>query len=190
MVLFKKKERREEIPKMPELPELPELPEFSEREDFSGEEIPQLPSFPNGSLGNKFSQDTIKEAVTGKKEVKGVEADEFAEEREEFAKERDRMRGMRRPLVREDEKEEEFSPKIEQKMTETEPIFVRIDRFEDGSKEFEEVKEKITEIEKMLIDIEKIKEKEKKDLEFWEEEIFNIKEKIERVDKNIFSRLK
>ena len=41
----------------------------------------------------------------------------------------------------------------------------------------------------MLADIEKIKEKEEKDLEFWKEEIFNIKEKIEKVDKNIFSKL-
>jgi len=48
---------------------------------------------------------------------------------------------------------------------------------------------KITEIEKMFRDIKEIKEKEERELEFWKEEIRNIKEKIERVDKNIFSKL-
>ena len=182
MALFKKKERKEDLPRMPELPKLPELPEFPETDDFYDEEVPQLPSFQNNSLGNRFSQNTIKEAVTGKKEVEEVEANEFAGEEEL------EMRGMRRPLIKE-ETEREFFPKVEQKMIEAEPIFVRIDKFEEGSKEFGEVKNKIIEIEKMLADIEKIKEKEEKDLEFWKEEIFNIKEKIERVDKNIFSKL-
>lgn len=166
---------------MPELPRLPELPEFPE-EDFSNEEIPQLPSFPNGSIGDKFSQNTIKEAVTGKKEVEEVEANEFAEEEGEG------MRRMQRPLVRESA-EKEFSPKIEQKMREAEPIFIRMDKFEEGSKTFEEVRKKITEIEKMFGDIKKIKEKEGKELEFWEEEIRNIKEKVGKIDRNIFSKL-
>ena len=189
MALFKKKERKEDLPRMPELPKLPELPEFPETDDFYDEEVPQLPSFQNNSLGNRFSQNTIKEAVTGKKEVEEVEANEFAGEEEKFlGEEKMEMRGMRRPLIKE-ETEREFFPKVEQKMIEAEPIFVRIDKFEEGSKEFEEVKNKITEIERMLADIEKIKEKEEKDLEFWKEEIFNIKEKIEKVDKNIFSKL-
>jgi len=181
MGLFKKKEKKQEIPRLPELPALPELPDVPKTEDFSDEKISELPSFPNDSLGDKFSQNTIKEAVSGKKRVEEVEANEFAGEGIG-------MRGMRKPLVREGT-EREFFPKVEQKMMEEEPVFVRMDKFEEGSKEFEEIKEKITEIEKMFRDIKEIKEKEERELEFWKEEIRNIKEKIERVDKNIFSKL-
>jgi len=181
MALFRKKREREEIPKLPELPRLPELPEFPETEKYS-EELPQLPSFPNGSLGNKFSQNIIKEAVAGEKEEEGVGANEFAEEEGEG------MRRMQRPLVREEGKKE-FYPKIEQRIREAEPIFVRMDKFEEGSQAFEEVKRKVTEIEKMFDDIKRVKEKEDKELEFWEEEIKSVKEKIEKIDKNIFSKI-
>jgi hypothetical protein len=49
---------------LPQLPKLPELPKMKEEEEDS-EEIHQLPSFPSSSLGEKFSRDTIKQAVSG-----------------------------------------------------------------------------------------------------------------------------
>ena len=174
----KKEKERGGIPRLPELPpRLPELPEFSGIGESFGEDIPQLPSFPNGSLGNKFSQDTIKKAVTGKKEAEDIYADEFVEEE---------MQRMRRPLVR----EREYSQFEKQTaVKETEPLFVRIDKFEESSKILEEVRKKISDIEKMFRDIKKIKEDEENELGFWEEEITKIKEKIEKIDKNIFSKL-
>lgn len=186
MALFKKKEKKIEAPRLPELPQLPELPSFPELNEDFNDHLPQLPSFPNGSLGNKFSQNSIKEAVTGKKEVEGVEADEFAEEMN--------MQKMQRPLVREETGRENY-PKIEKpaekpvSIKEEEPIFIRIDKFEEGSQTFEEVKKKISEIEKMLGDLKKIKEDEEKELNFWEDEINQIKEKIEKIDKNLFSQV-
>ena len=182
MGLFKKRDKKKEIPTLPELPRLPELPEFSETQDYLNEEIPQLPSFPNGSLGNKFSQDTIKEAVTGRKEVEEEDVDEFAEEIE--------MQKMRKPLVMEGTGKESFN-RFEKvvKAREAEPIFIRIDKFEDGSRTFEEVKRKISDIEEKFEDIKKVRESEEKELEFWEQEIKQIKEKIERIDRNIFSKV-
>jgi hypothetical protein len=185
MGLFKKKEKKGEISSLPELPQLPELPESPETEEYSKEEIPQLPSFPNGSLGNRFSQNIIKEAVTGEKEGKEAEADEFAEKK--------RMQMMQKPLVREGIGKE-LHPRFEtferpEKVKEAEPVFIRIDKFEEGSQIFEEVKRKISEIENKLDDIKRVKEKEEKELEFWEEEIKQIKEQIEKIDKNIFSKI-
>lgn len=191
MGLFKKKGKNEEeeIPKLPELPQLPDLPDFSESEkkDFDlnkipeEEPLPQLPSFPNGSLGNKFSQDTIKEAITGRKEEE-VEADESAE----------KLPTMQRPLVREETKEMRKENYFPQKMRtkEAEPIFIRIDRFEEGSQTFEEVRTKIAEIEEMFNEVKKIKEKEEQELLSWEDEIKQIKAKIENIDNNIFSQIK
>ena len=178
MGLFKKKEKKQEIPKLPELPQLPELPEFQETGNFSEENVPELPSFPADSLGNKFSQNTIKDAVSG---GEGIEEDEI-----EFPEKAKFEERMRRPFVRE---EKGTFPRFEQKTVEEEPIFVRLDKFEEGSKEFDEVKRKVTHIENMFDDIRKIKEKEEKELELWKQEILNIKEKIEKIDSDIFSKL-
>ena len=184
MALFKKKEKKEDtsdIPRLPEIPQLPELPEFPEAEPNEMEksvELPQLPSFPNGSLGNKFSQNTIKEAITGRKEEE-VGAEEFTEE----------IPMMQRPLMREESRRDVYTPLQRTKTKETGPIFIRIDKFEEGSQSFEEVRRKISEIENMFNDVRKVKEKEDKELQMWEDEIRQIKEKIDSIDKNIFSNI-
>ncbi len=184
MGLFKKakgknENLREEIP--PRLPELPRLPDFPEIDEVSNEPIHQLPSFPNDSFGNKFSRDTIKEAVTGRKGEEETMADEFAED----------WQTMRKPLIKEN-MERDFSPRFEKsfsKKDEEGPIFVRIDKFEESSKTIEEVKKKISEIEKMFSSVKKIKEDEEKEIGLWEAEIVKVKEKIDKIDKNIFSKL-
>jgi hypothetical protein len=189
MALFKKKEKKSEsldIPKLPEIPQLPELPEFPMIEGKSlvkelpeqSERLPQLPSFPNGSLGNKFSQDTIKEAITGKREAE-VRAEVFSEE--------EGLPMMQRPLLKESVRS---YPSLQRtKAREAEPIFIRIDKFEEGSKTFEEVKRKISEIESMFEEVKNVREKEEKELVLWESEIKQVKEKIEKIDGNIFSQI-
>jgi len=188
MGLFKKKKKEEEK-EISELPELPKLPEFSENETANSferpvdtfregrteleEQVPRLPSFPNSSTGNKFSQDTIKEAVSGKREVNEAEADEF---------EQDEQTMPSLPIKRETKKSYLLNKG-------TEPIFIRIDKFEDGSRTFEEVKNQISEIENMLEELKMIKEKEEKELEFWEGEIKKIKTEMEKIDRNIFSKV-
>ncbi|MCK9595657.1 hypothetical protein M0R19_00530 [Candidatus Pacearchaeota archaeon] len=182
MGLFKKKEEtKNEVPRLPELPRLQELPEFPSEE--SNEELPQLPSFPKNTLGNKFSQDTIKEAITGRKEEE-VEADEFVDEDEE-----EHVQMMRKPLTKEGTKKDSYSPFEKAKTKEAEPIFIRIDKFEEGSQTFEEVKKQIVNIERMFEDVKKVKEKEDRELGFWEAEIKQIKDKIEKIDNNIFSKI-
>jgi hypothetical protein len=187
MALFKRgvknnqeKNRGDVPPRLPELPRLPEFPSYSNGED-SGEELPQLPSFPNGSLGNKFSQDTIKEAVAGQRGGDDINADEFAEEE---------MPRMRRPSLREEEREYQPQSERQPEAKETEsPFFVRIDKFEEGFKVLEEVRKRVSSIEKTFRDIKKIKEEEEKELALWSEEITKIKEKIENIDNNLFSKL-
>jgi hypothetical protein len=174
MGLFKKKGEEKKGIELPELPELPKLPEISEFERINNEKLPQLPIFPNGDLGNKFSQNTIKEAVTGEKEEK-VNAEEFEQE----------IPMMRKPFIKESEEEQE-----NEKITKTEPIFIRMDRFEEGSKNFEEIKKKVISIEKILSGVKKAREDEERELKEWGEEIIHIKEKLEKVDENIFSKLK
>jgi hypothetical protein len=179
MGLFKKKEESKkqiefpELPKLPEIPKLPDLPEISNFEKFE-EKLPQLPSFPQGDLGDKFSQNTIKEAVTGEKEDV-VRANEMEEE----------FPMMPRPHIINNE---ENYP--EKSKNESEPIFIRIDKFEEGSKTFDEIKKKVGEIEKILSGVKQIREEEEKEIQSWVEEITLIKDKLEKVNENLFSKVK
>src|SRR3989344_6438395 len=77
MGLFKKKAKKE-FRDLPELPKIPRLPELPGESDFETT-LPQLPRYPTDSLNNKFSQNTIKEIMPGKKE-RMIEADEFVRE--------------------------------------------------------------------------------------------------------------
>jgi len=173
MVLFKKKEKKEvkEVP-IPRLPELPKLPEFDYQEDYNSSKLSSLPSLPNISFTDKFSQYSIKDAVTGKKEGE-EEADDLAIQNE--------MQMMQKPLKEKDFYLKEAKP--------SEPLFIRIDKFEEGSHSFEEIKKQIFEVEKFFNDLKKVKEEEEIEIQSFENEIKQIKEKLENIDKNIFSKI-
>lgn len=179
----KKKEEKKEVPSLPELPKLPELPSLSNEKNL--EPIHQLPSFPNDSLGEKFSQNTIKKAITGKKG--GESALEMDDDSEEELEEHGMSRGHLNKQTRR-EIPENFESAI-RKVKETEPIFIRIDKFEESLNLIEKTKKQILEVEKMLKDIKKIKEDEEEELEVWEREIQTAKEQIGKVDEDIFSKI-
>jgi len=187
---FKKKPKKDEKKEVHSLPELPKLPEFPAHDQRDLEPIHQLPSFPNDSLGEKFSQNTIKKAITGRKEGEEV----FGAD--DFAPEENKMQRMPRPLKKQLTREFPYPKEIPEKfkeaarrVKEAEPIFIRIDKFEESLNLLEKTKKQILEIEKMLKDIKRIKEEEEKELEIWENEIQSAKEQIEKVDKNIFSKI-
>jgi hypothetical protein len=218
MSLFgKKQEMKKNISNVPELPELPRLPELPSINELSYEEeqLPQLPRFPNNSLGDKFSQNTIKEAISGKKEEDEVfHAEDFSE---------DEKRMMQKPLQRfsrEDsegyetgistkiktmEDSEDYEEKIPTKtksrevpqeivtknyMTrKAEPVFIRIDKFEESMKIFKDIRSQVSEIENLIKNTKEIKAKEEEELVSWETEIQAIKNQIERVNQDIFSKI-
>lgn len=194
----KKGEKERRIPPLPELPELPKLPEFDylgdKKQKIESREINYLPSLPNNSFGNKFSQNAIKDAVSGEKEDEEVfDADEFEDENRMMQKPLEKkISPIRKKSLTREIGEEEIPEEFEEaasKVRRAEPIFVRIDKFEDAMHSFEETSKKILEIEKMLRDIKKIKEEEEKELEVWENEMQSIKQEIEKIDKDIFSKI-
>jgi len=186
MGLFSKKEKKSEegIPELPRLPRLPDLPNWEEKN------ISSLPSFPSSPAGKRFSQESIKDAVSGKKEEDDFYADEFPNSE---------MRMMREPLRKpmteevEEEIDEEFSESpVSPTKTfkqETEPVFVRIDKFEEGLRTFEAIKSQISEIEKILAETRRIKEKEDIELRSWENELKRMKGEIEKISRDIFSKI-
>ncbi|MEK6913935.1 MAG: hypothetical protein AABW47_04685 [Nanoarchaeota archaeon] len=184
MGLFNKKDKKEvrgegipRLPDIPQLPELPRLPEFADTDEYSNEKLAKLPGLSNNFERNNFSQYNIKNAVTGEKEVE-EDADDFAI--------RSEMQTMQNPPI----KEKDFSSIQERPRTkEAEPLFIRIDKFEDGSRAFEGVKKQIIEVEKLFNDLKKVKENEEKEIRLFESEIKQIKDKLEGIDRNIFSKV-
>jgi len=202
MGLFSKKDKNKvrggEVPMLPRLPSLPDLPEMepSKVSDSFGMSIHQLPSFPLNSLGTKFSQDTIKDAVSGEKRGGEFYADDFSD---------DEIRMMREPLRRPVTEEMEIEGREEMEdfpempraggrrldsfREEAEPVFVRIDRFEEGLKLFESVKDQISAIERMLSETKRIKEKEDAELHSWEDELKRMRKEVEKIGSTIFSKI-
>ena len=183
MGLFKKdkiSKKEEGLPQLPELPKLPELAKVGEKGLYS-QSVNQLPKFPNNSFGEKFSQNTIKEAVAGEEEGdEGFNANDFAGQ----------MQMMQKPPKTQFTREipyefQEASTRIKK----AEPVFIRLDKFEESLDLFQKAKKQISEIETMLNNIGKLKEQEEKELEFWEKEMQSIKTQIEKVDKDIFSKI-
>ena len=180
----KEGKEQDDIPSLPELPRLPELPGMNSFESFNSSQmqIPQLPSYPKSSFGEKFSQSAIKDAVSGEEE------DEEELELEDLEETAPVL--QKKSSVKEMNKEELITRKIlEKRSTGREPVFVRLDKFEDSMKLFDEAKNKIMEMEKMLRENKRVKEAEEKELQEWESEIQGIKGQFEKIDRDIFSKV-
>ena len=192
MSWFGKKEEKKSAatPSLPELPRLPELPSLDSF-SFSGESKPQisnLPSFPNSSFGKKFSQNAIKDAVSGEKEEMdegGFDGDEFPSAPAVMSK------PLQPSLVRRSTMpQEEYRPKISSfRGGVKEPVFIRIDKFEEAMNMLSDAKSKVSEMESMLGHIKKIKEEEDRELKEWEMEIQKIKADFEKMNNELFSRI-
>jgi len=70
-----------------------------------------------------------------------------------------------------------------------EPIFIRIDKFEESLKIFEKAKDQISEIEDMIRQTKEIKAKEEEELNAWENEIQLLKQEVEKIDQDVFSKV-
>lgn len=154
-----------EFPDLPKLPELPELPE-NNKEFGSMAAIKQGISFPqlNPLLPKATSQISNAPAITPiTKEIRNF--DEMpARVTSELGS----------------------PPKVFSK--ETEPIFVKLERFRDAAENFEGIKERVAGIEKMLKEVMELKEKEEAEIKEWEHEIQMMKVRIENIDNSLFKK--
>ena len=147
-----------------------------------------LPKFPTSSFGEKFSHDTIKDAISGEKEGE----EENANESEEIQMMPEIPEG---PLTKEVSsmeneplQERKFRPNYPMK-SEGGPIFVRLDKFEENLEIFNRIKRQLSGVEKILDDIKRTKEQEDKELGDWESKLQTMKEQIDKIDKDIFSKV-
>lgn len=185
---FSSKDKKEgsKIPELPRLPDLPDLdiPNLDESDESTAPH--KLPSIPPGSFGEKFSQNSIKNAVSGKEK----EMPSFPRMNEDYEDE-DYEEGpapqkINYPEIKKipfQKREEVYREKKE------EPVFIQIDKFEESLEIFKNTKEKIKEIEDMLSEVKDLKKQEDEELSSWQKELKEMKEHIEKVDSNIFSKV-
>jgi hypothetical protein len=185
-----KKEETHELAELPALPELPKLPELPP--DNMQFRPNALPRFPSSALGDKFSQNTIKDAISGERE-----------DDEELADESDELQTMPKfpdgPLTREIPTASDFLPKKQKQNYQMPPMrkeshmggpmYVRLDKFEENMEIFGRIKRQLVGVEKIMNDIRHAKEQEDRELGEWQAKLQTMKEQIEKIDRDIFSKV-
>ena len=163
---------------MPKLPPLPKLPELPKLETFRDDDF-TLPALPENNFGGEERGEEVFDEMKFEKQQ-----DEFQEIQKPLE-----ILSSRIPSRNKVMHEEKISPAISEKSLGAGPVFIRLDKFEESQRIFKKAKEKIEEVEKILNHTKRIKEEEEKELESWENEINLIKEQLENIDKNIFSKI-
>ncbi len=194
MGLFKKKGKPKKSssqigPSFPELPKPPQLPALSNPP--STQSPPSLlPRYPPNSIGEKLSQHRIKDAVAGKEEESNPfnEAFPAPETQQKQTKgEQKEVVGVETPRRTIEINEEQSTETLN--LQEKEPLFVRIDKFEEALTLFKKVEKQITEIEDALEQIKRVREREDEEISLWEKDLQKVKEEIEKIDQKVFSKI-
>jgi hypothetical protein len=205
----KNKEKRDdkisELPKLPPLPEMP-IKEIYEKKGFTTnipvEEQPQrkfsLPSYPNSKIGERINQEAIKDAVRDYDEEDNTDnVIKFEPKKSRTQEISDTNQEMQPSIFGPQEKKTTMEmsdwsqemPKREFSMPKSkkqEPLYIKLEKYENVISTFNEIKLRITEIESLLKNIKEIKMKEEKELDDWEREIHTIKSRLEQIDQEIF----
>lgn len=144
---------------------LPELPSMPERRS-----LPELPSMPSGSSINNFNNEMVKSAVM----------DNSDDMRSNVSYSDDYYATMERMPVNQ--------PVIQKPKT-NELVWVRIDKFQEAQRDFNEVKGKVKEIEMLLREVKAINQKEDAQVSEWVKDLEKVKTLLIDVDSKIFNQL-
>ena len=179
MGFFDKKDNKKvELPELPGLPTLPELPPLPNLENKNTQvqpvsqnkiqaypEFQRTPSTPTNQMGLQ----AIKNSVIDNYEI------------HEIAPTEKRTMELSENM--------QYTSSQIKKAISKEPLFIKIDKFQEAVEKFEEIKKKVKDIEESLGKIKDIKENEDSELKAWEEEIRLIKDKVANIDNTLFSKI-
>jgi len=204
-----------DLPPLPELPELPKLSNFPNQDErefsrprltkpIESPETRSLPSFPyNNRMGSDLSQEAIKSAVVPpsikppayKDKMPDFSKSDFS--KSEFSKIEPKPFESLSSIKPQTQKPaiKTYTPTPMAKMPaikpsgKIEPVYVRLDKYKSAVTNFQEIQHKVLEIDSLLKQIREEKRKEEEELTSWEEKIAMLKERIDAIDQNIFSKL-
>ncbi len=213
MSLFKKKQKPTEQPSLPDLPDLPDFPSMNDLSDFSGSEtqdikpmtsnLPKLPS--QTSIGSPTLPDKplksyknlpqppypqayfplTKEVSSGKEEVTSdLQPNRIGVARTDMPRTFELEAGE----IREEPIMGKLPPP-KLAASKSEPVFVKIDKYQAAIQAFHEIKSQLEEIESYLREIRNLKQQEESELASWEQEIETIKTRLNNIDQGVFGKL-
>jgi len=144
---------------------LPELPELPERKS-----LPDLPSFPSNATADQFNNQMVKAAVTDSSgENRGV-FEEAKSSGDYFSTSQPVQQSFQKPKT-------------------NELVFVRIDKFQEAQKDFNDVKRKVKEIESLLKEVKEINQKEDIQTGEWVRDLEKVKMLLIEIDSKVFNQL-
>ena len=148
---------------------LPELPTLSDRRF-----LPELPSMPSTNFGNRFNNEMVKSAVV---DSPGEMGDNMT-------------------IMDDVPQQEDFYPSalplhqsMQQRPKTNEMVWVRIDKFQEAQKDFNEVKKKVKETELLLREVRAINQKEDAQVTEWVKDLERVKILLMDVDSKVFNQL-
>lgn len=177
MAFFKHKEETDKS-SLPELPGLSDMPELPALPPSNKSTVQPLPTFPRTTLGESQGLGAIKNIV---------------EENKEYDYEIRKTNPIEKRTIELSEMTATQTPRksflSEASISQKEPVFVKLDKFQDAIKKFSDIKIKVNEIEDALNKIREIKDKEEQELKSWEQEVQMIKDKVEVIDSSLFNKI-
>ena len=147
---------------------LPELPTLSDRRF-----LPELPSMPSTNFGNRFNNEMVKSAVMDSSGGMGDNMNEAPQQEDYFS--------MMQPV-------QQQMP-VQQRPKPNELVWVRIDKFQEAQRDFNEVKKKVKEIEMLLREVKAINQKEDAQVSEWVRDLERVKTLLIDVDSKVFNQL-
>jgi len=178
MQLFKKKkEDAKGLFELPELPGFPEMREIKEALKPREEAIPPLPALPSASQYPVQAQQLQRPDIRKTEEIGSMSAP--------LTREIMPVQMPRTSYPMQEENEEQVQRGSKQR----EPIFVKIDKFNDALNNFESIKQKISEIDSLLKKVKETRTKEQEEIDSWEREVEEIMSKVNNIDQKLFNKL-
>ncbi len=178
MQLFKKKkEDAKGLFELPELPGFPEMREIKEALKPREEAIPPLPALPSASQYPVQAQQLQRPDIRKTEEIGSMSAP--------LTREIMPVQMPRPSYQTQGENEEQVQRGSKQR----EPIFVKIDKFNDALNNFEAIKQKISEIDSLLKKVKETRTKEQEEIDSWEREVEEIMSKVNNIDQKLFNKL-
>jgi len=156
-------------------PGMPGLPEI---------ETNNLPTLPEIKQTQPSDQQEIKEALAS---PPNIPTSEF--QKSEFDETKTNLERSPSPEYNEGPIKSPGIYSLNSKQEITEPVFIRLDKFQNAVTTFEEIIDKVNDIENLIKKTKEIRAKEEEELNAWEKEIHTIKARMDSIDKSVFSKL-
>jgi hypothetical protein len=85
--------------------------------------------------------------------------------------------------------DEKGIPLMPEEVSQIGPVFIKVNKFQEAKKDFERIKENVAELQKAFNQFSELRAKEDQEFYEWTQDIESIKQKLSKMDAELFSRI-